>query len=297
MAYYTGSANDMTAVRQALIDACVGESWSWNSSTDVLNKGDCFVRLALSGGYLRLYGRSSASSGEMAAPQQMGPFTGSSGAPLPSLTWPVSYELFLFEQEVYCVINYNADTYQWCAFGQSTVDGLPGTGAWVGASADGALTSYFRGIHIGNNTGTAYGANFFCPALFWATANAGPGNVHSDLDGQGWWLAQSATGAQIGIKDAVPLIGILPNAWNSEAVLLPLRAYKIRPSSKLSLVADLEHARYTRVDNYAPGEIITIGSERWKVFPWFRKNSSARNGGSDINHTGTFGWAIRYEGP
>jgi hypothetical protein len=38
------------------------------------------------------------------------------------------------------------------------------------------------------------------------------------------------------------------------------------------------------------------------VFPWLRKNIAARDGSAAagatgaINHTGTFGWAIRYEG-
>lgn len=88
-----------------------------------------------------------------------------------------------------------------------------------------------------------------------------------------------------------------PNSWNSEATLLPIRAWKARPSSKISMTADLEFARHIRIDNLSPGDILTIGSDQWKVFPWYRKDVSAHNGGYFVNHTGTFGWAIRYEGP
>jgi len=82
-------------------------------------------------------------------------------------------------------------------------------------------------------------------------------------------------------------------------VLLPIRAYKIRPSSKVSLIGDLENARYMRIDNYAPGEVFNLGAERWKALPWHQKNATpaGRSGGDGLTHTGTLGWAIRYEGP
>lgn len=299
MAYYNGTANDMTALRQALIDACVLEGWSWDSGTEMLSKGTIFLRLQVVSGYLRLTGRTSATAGDTPKVVQIGPFTANS-FPLPALTYPIGYELFVFAQEVYCVINYAVDCYQWCAWGRSTVQGLPGTGMWLGATAGNALTNYTSGFVIGALDGSLNSGTSLCGALFW-TISGWSGvysdYVHSDLDNQGWWWGQSYDASPAGILPSAPLIGLLPNAWNSEAVLLPIRAYKVRPSNKLSLTADLENARYTRIDNYTPGQIISLGPERWKVFPWFRKDSSARNGGIGITHTGTFGWAIRYEGP
>lgn len=301
MAYYSGTANDMTALQQALISACTqtAEGWAWDSVNEVLSKGSMFLRLQVVSGYLRLTGRTSATSGDTPKVVQIGPFTASL-RPLPVLSYPISYELFVFAQEVYCVINYAVDCYQWCAWGKSTVDGLPGTGMWLGATAADALTNYPYGFVIGNLDGKVNSGNNLCGALFWQiTGSSGVYSdyVHSGLDAQGWWWGQTSTADPVGIQPNAPLIGLLPNAWNSEAVLLPIRAYKVRLSYKLSLTADLEHARYTRVDNYAPGQVITIGADRWKVFPWFRKDSTARNGGSNITHTGTYGWAIRYEGP
>lgn len=92
-------------------------------------------------------------------------------------------------------------------------------------------------------------------------------------------------------------MGLLPNRWNSEAVLLPIRGWKVRPENKITLTLDLEHARWTRVDNYEPGQLISIGPDRWKIFPCYRKNAAARDGGTGIDHSGTLGWAVRYEGP
>lgn len=298
MAYYTGTANDMTAVRSALVDACVAEGWAWNSSTDMLSKGTIFVRLALVSGYLRLYGRATATTDEMPVPQQMGPFTGSSSAPLPALEWPVTYRIFVFAQEVYCVIQYSVDVFQWCAFGKSTVSGLPGIGTWVVATAAGAHTAYIYGIRLTTSDGQSTTANL-CAAPFWATGQTAnyASCVFSDLDAQGWWAATTAYENPVGVRALTDLIKLLPNSWNSEAVLLPIRGYKIRPSNKISLITDLEHARYTRIDNYAPAEVITIGADRWMILPFCRKNTAQRDGGYSVNHTGTFGWAIRYEGP
>ena len=98
------------------------------------------------------------------------------------------------------------------------------------------------------------------------------------------------------IGSAAPHIERSPSAWNGESPLLPIQAYVWRASAKCSLVVDMRHARYLRIDNYEPGQIITLGGDSWKVYPFYRKASSARNGGIGIDHTGTFGWAIRYDG-
>ncbi|MBB3103803.1 hypothetical protein FHR87_002200 [Azomonas macrocytogenes] len=285
----------MTALRQALIDACVTEGWAWNAGSEVLSKDAMFLRLQIVSGYLTLLGRTSATAGDMPNVVRIGQLG------TQPLVWPLSYEIFVFNGEVYLVANYNVDFYQWCAFGLSTVDGLPGSGMWVGATVGSGVNPTGGPIYIMGGAGGDPGDNSTSGALFWATVTGSGGGrngfVHSDLDAQGWWLGQYLTDYPVGIAPIVPLIGLLPNAWNSEAVLLPIRSYKKRPELKVSLITDLEHARYTRVDNYEPSEIITIGSDRWKVYPWYRKNTTTRNGGSGIAHTGTFGWAIRYEGP
>ena len=70
-----------------------------------------------------------------------------------------------------------------------------------------------------------------------------------------------------------------------------------RASNKVSILAKIENARYLRIDNLQPEQILTFGAEKWMVFPFHKKNSSVRDGGTSIDHSGTFGWAIRYDGP
>lgn len=305
MAYYTGTANDMTALRQALIDACTLEGWAWDGVNEVLSKGTLFLRLQVASGYLTLLGRTSATAGAAPNVVRIGQLQST------PVTWPAGYEIFAFPGEVYMVVNYSVDLYQWCAFGQSTVSGLPGTGMFFAASL--ASRPATGGIEIYGSAGDAYSMIRVCPALMWSGSNYSPANdsswqsganyhLHSDLDGHGWSLCNlpdtsTSSGMRYGVSALSPLMDVLPNNWSSEAVLLPIRCWKGRPSNKISLTADLVHARYTRVDNYAPGQIVTLGSDRWKIFPWYRKDTANRNGGAGINHTGTFGWAILYEGP
>lgn len=296
MAYYSGSANDMDAVRAALVAACTAEGWVWDSSTEMLSKEDLFARLQIVGGYLELLGRTSASTGSAPNVVRMGQL-GST-----ALTWPVSYDVFVFETEVFMVINYSVDYYQFCGFGKSTVLDLPGSGMWIMATL--SHTNAASGIYIGTATGGNAGINAATPVPFWTTAAGSTLYrahrnywIHSNIDGQGWWLAQTLDGAPVGVSAAAPLVALLPNSWNSEAVLLPIRGWKVRASSKNSLTADILNARWTRNDNYEPGQVIDIGADRWKIFPGYRKDAANRNGSQGADHTGTLAWAIRYEGP
>lgn len=296
MAYYSGSAADMSAVRTALVSACTNEGWAWDSGAEVLSHAalGLYLKLQVVSGYLTLLGRTSASSGDAPAVVRVGTLG------TLAVTFPVTYEVFVFAKEVYLVIKYSVDYFQWCAFGKSSVGGLAGTGMYVAATG-GALSS--SEVTIAATSGGTTGIDgSTSAALFWTTvATSGSAKncfVHHNLDNRGWTLDDpSSTNYQVGVQSLAPLVGLLPNSWNSEAVLLPVRAFAVRPSNLVSMVVDLEHARITRIDNHEPGEIVTLGDDRWKLLPWYRKNATSRNGGQKVSHSGTFGWAIRYEGP
>lgn len=294
MAYYSGVANDMAAVRQALIDACVGEGWVWNSANDVLHKNSVYIRLTLISGRLQILGRTSLTAGDAPGVVQVGTFKVSGSN---AMAFPVSYDLFVFSNEVYCVLNYGVEFYQWLAFGKSIID-LPGSGCWFAATGYGGGSNYPSGVSI-HPSGQLL-INQITPGIFWGDGNSAFNYfIHSNLDG-GEWSGSAISANQSPRSAAValqPLIEIQPNSWNSEAVLLPVRAFKKRLEGKVSLIADLENIRITRCDNYQEGQIITIGDQRWKIYPCYRKNAVVRNGGAGLNHSGTFAHAIRYEGP
>ncbi|MEA1605731.1 hypothetical protein [Pseudomonas spirodelae] len=320
MAHYSGSAVDMAALRSALISACTVNGWSWNSGTNVLSKGSLHLLLTNDSLNLSLTGRTAEGSGDMPNAVQLGRLMQKAGAATLDVTYPAQWECFVFTgpDEVWFVVQYDVDRYQWCSFGGSAVAGLAGTGMWVSAirgsvpisSVDPAMIHPFAirvatggAIEsvVGGMTSGAWGWNTV-PRAFSALRDI---YLHSDLDGHGWHLNEaSLTGELIGVRGFSQLIQAQPSAWNNEAALIPMRAYKMRPSFKTALVADLVNIRHVRIDNYFPGQIIELGSDRWKVYPWHRRNAVERNGGApgepswiSKDHTGTFGYAIRYDGP
>jgi hypothetical protein len=322
MAYTSGSANDMAAVRTAIFTFCVANGWTLNSAGNILSKNGAFFwlvsttssspqSLVIRGG-TGING-SNALTGQAVGFAAMTRVAYAASDP----AFPLIYEIHVLSNpdEVYVVINYNVDLYQYLSFGKSNVLGLPSTatGAWFSASSAGYSIngSSYVTMTITNAATTYYPA----PGLFWAENGAGsssatpepavnvPGNsfIHTDLDGRGWsggYYQGNLASSLGGIRS---LLQVLPNAWNGEAVLIPFPIYQpYQAFTKTALVADLSHIRHMRIDNHTPGDIITLGADKWKVYPWLKKVITSRNGPSADNTgaqgSGTLGYAIRYTG-
>jgi len=319
MAYYSGVANNVNDLLNALRNSAVADGWTLTG--DVLSKGTMHVETLISYGNLKAR---AGLDGSMTSPcpwQHIGYVAKSTQSTPCDITYPCNWEFHGHAQEVYFVVNFAVDRYQFLAWGKSTVPGLPGIGTWIGATVGDVLdetepyTYSFTNPPIaifadggGNPHGGRYG--YISAALFGTNSsaheegNVTPCYVHHDLDGYGWRLEPSSstnydTFARYWIahSSVTGPYTLQPSAWNAESVLLPLRCYFRRPSSMLSLIVDCEHARLLRIDNLTPGDVLTLGSDKWKVYPWHRKNTAERDGGHAIDHTGTFGWAIRYLGP
>lgn len=304
MAYFTGSANSLSELLSSLVAHCTSAGWTWNASVSVLYKDAAYVRLTTDAEGLYLLGRTSLSAGDAPGTVKIGYKVGRS-----PVTWPVIYHAHIIGHEVYLLINYDVEFWQWLAFGLAGVEGNIGTGCFVAATLGEGKEPYVSGPVVIDSLGGSFlvGTGVVAPLPFYGTASYGssPANrmsrnslLHNSSGINGWALAlTNNSGAVVGAGYLEPLIGIQPNMWNSEAVLLPIRAYRTRPEDMISLEGELKHSRYIRIDNLEAGQIITLGTERWKIYPAYRKNIASRDGGSGINHSGTFGWAIRYDGP
>jgi len=299
MAYVAGTATSVADLLTALQSACTANGWALSGT--ILSKGACYMQVKVVGGYLTvLGGTGNAGSDTLASPATPAAALGQLWAADP-FAFPLTYEINVHTapDEVYVVVNYAVDRYQWLAFGCSPAAALPGTGNWFGASL--CRAAQVTGISMSTSQGGWN--NFQAPALFWQTSatNFFTGVLHHGLDGLTW--SAGAGGGVANAADALPgatsLLSRQPNNWNGEVVLLPIQPCVARPSSKVSMVGDLGHARYLRNDNLAAGDIITLGPDRWKAYPWYRKNSAARDGAysTALDHSGTLGWAIRYTGP
>jgi hypothetical protein len=235
-------------------------------------------------------------------------------AALAPMSFPINYDLHIHTapEEVYLVVNYNSDRYQQLSFGISIVQGLSGTGNWYSGSYSANIA--YNNLYImyavlsDSNSNAGFQAldssNYgkFGGGLFFSetTANGATSHIHSGLDGYGWINACSASpvGAMQGQAFMAGLLHHLPNLHNMATVLLPIKTVQIRSSGRLTELASLVHARYTRNDFIDAGAIITFGQDDWKVYPFWKKSLTGRSGlnSTRIDHSGTFAYAIRYTG-
>lgn len=320
MAFVTGTANSFADLRTALFSACVAQGWTLTD--DVLSKGAAFVRCTISaadtatqGIGLILQGATGYASGSLVNPAPVTPRLGAPSRDTNLAAWPMEYSIHIFNSpdEVFLVARYNLDYYLWLSFGVSGVAGLGASGLWTtaisrlkrGPQGGGIVISPASGGGTGSdNPNPTFGGSAGAP--FWNTGTYFDAGSHQDAICSGLdsvlWPVRSGPDARAvnsfqAVEASYPLITRSPSAWNSEAILLPIQGYVFRASNKCSLVVDVKNARYVRVDNYEPGQIITLGSDRWRVYPFYRKSTAARDGGFGVDHTGTMGWAIRYDGP
>ena len=228
-----------------------------------------------------------------------------------NIQFPVTYRAFIFEGEVFYVVGPYDERFEWLAFGQEAKFGLPGTGVWMAATFGGSNHCYGGcggpfSIHPGGGGDNCYSyrAPATTPALFWcdyyyASSVDDPstqinGFIHHALSDSEWVQGEGGYDYPIGANYFVELNNTQPNDYNLESVFIPIKAFHKRPDNFISQVLEVKNARHVRIDNYAPTQMVTMGNEQWMVFPYYRKYLDQKDGGNQINHTGTFGMAIRY---
>ena len=307
MAYITGTAATFADLQTAIQNACTANGWTLSSG--ILSKNGCFFKFSNASNYLRLDGGTSQTTstlkGSPAQGVMMGSITGY------TITFPVTYEIHVFANpdEVYCIINYNSDFYQQLSFGKSDIPGIGGTGAWFTGSyrSDITLESdlnrllYFTAnvSNCGAEPDDGFGIGLFSTNR--SVCSYPSSFIHQGLDTVGWLSEINSTVGRgcYGIAYASGILTAMPNLTNNANVLVPVKAIAYRNSNGRTIVANPRNVRYMRIDNVVPGEIITFGSEQWKCYPFYRKDSTARNGVSyptGAQHSGTWGYAIKYTG-
>lgn len=302
MAYYTGTVGDYDDLFDILINRCVGHGWTW--SDGILSKGKAFLKVWVSytsqtvaapygtGSGIVIQGGTGQSGGNLVNSSTA---VGRLGRPevevkWKPVTWPAIYHLHIFENpdEVFLILNFDVLYHFWLAFGVSDIPGQQGTGLWFHGLARQNATTSIEGFEMSPTSGAIKysGVTGFLAAdrVNNAIANY---SIHTAMDGTEWTTSFNAW------QTLSPLPARSPNNWNQEAVLLPIHGYINRPEGKRSCALIVRNARYIRVDNYEVGDTITLGPEKWQVYPFYFKNVDGRNGGTQLNHSGTFGWAIR----
>lgn len=305
MAFYTGTCSSFSDLQTIINNNCSANGWTLSSG--ILSKSSCFFKLTNNASLLALEGGTGQSGSTLTGNNTFAAALAS--ASLSPITFPCKYDLHILNNpdEVYCVINYNTDKYQHLAFGKSNIPGIGGTGAWYSGSYNSGenLTnsvSYFSFWDSGISSCFTYTYGGHLGGLFVnGQGSYSSAAIHTGLDSVGW---KNDTGSPGGIINASRyisgLLTSLPNTMNNSTVLIPIKPIQPRASNGLTIVANLNNARYCRIDNIASEQVIIFGTDKWKCYPFYRKDSTLRDGApwaTGTEHSGTFGFAIRYTGP
>ena len=114
--------------------------------------------------------------------------------------------------------------------------------------------------------------------------------IHVEIDNQIWDENHKVTMTNA----TVSTLYRSPNLYNGQAILVPINLQYKMSDNLFAYLGYLAHIRLIRIDNYELGDIITIGTDQWQVFPWMQKNATYRNGNNGIPRaSGTLGFAIR----
>lgn len=310
MAYYTGQCSSYQHLADILVEKCQQHGWAWQDN--ILSKDDLFVKVMVQNqpasnyyGVLQhgitITGGTAQHGSNLVNP--------SNSVRLGRTVWnehnpnyfPVNYHLFVFADEVYLVMKFEVDKFYYLAFGKShLIKGTQGNGLWLSATAcNNAYYAYsaIEHMRIMSNDGGEGGGNNRSPVAPFFNRNQWYDGWSNSIICHGLDNTLWSSGTSRAYATFEPLIDRLPTAHFADSPLLPYNIYLERPENKISLITQFANARFLRIDNHEPEQIITLGHERWIVFPFYRKDLQERNGTiTRYDHTGTFGWAIRYEG-
>lgn len=314
MAYVTGTANTIASVTSAIISACASNGWTLTAA-DVISKGNCFIKLTTDAANSRVALRAGLgySAGALVTPCALDCYLSALMSAEP-LVFPITYSAHILNNEVYFFLNWGVDKFANISFGQSGLQGGPGTGVWIsgaGFTATQGGGGDLRWITSGNDAGSFtgyYSASENHNASFglFAQIYGGSGSfshgtyVHHGLPG---WSDDTLTNyaTTSGICRQLNFLDNPSTNPTGQAVLVPIQPFIDRGSSLKSIVLDLLNARYVRLDTINPKDIITIGPDRWMAYPMYKRDTATRLGstgsGATARHSGTYGYAIRYDGP
>ena len=294
MAYYTGQAASYAELLNVFTGYCVVEGWIWTKN--VLSKNNIYVGLSASNIGIVATGYTALTKTN---PSAIKPRIGAASSTISLPTFPIDYHIFIFESEIYLITNFSIDFYHYLAVGDTNPYILDGF--WISASScELQISTDSRGGYSFDLNASNPGNNIYqCPTPFGKLNYLSADWVYNSvilhkLDGGRWSGISKQAFSTLGIS---PLLSIQPSGWSSDSILIPIPVFIDRASSKKSQVAEFINSRFTRIDNFEPKQILTFGNDKWMVFPLYKKNIGSRDGGSVIDHSGTFGWAIRYDGP
>lgn len=311
MPYQTGTVNDFVELKTAIESFLVTQGFTQEGN--ILKKAGIYALLtATTTSIIKLEGGKSSTGGGALVDKHDGPvnaWINNAGAMHGNyrtvvISWPVTYTFQYWPDpdEFWVFISYNNGFYQHMGFG-NIVKAAPFTGgAFYSSQAEASSPGAGGSMNI-----SAAGA--YLEAIpFQGRYNAGSGYpnefsgsvLHAEIDGLSWFgsfpIHNPSPGFMIEGRWMYEERDRSENIWNNNATPVPIRLYGRVTNGNLQYLGYINNLRFSRIKNINPGQVISDGTDNWKFYPPFAKNAATPNPGSAL-HSGTYGLAVRYDGP
>lgn len=319
MAYQTGTISSAADLKALLLN--FAQSNGWTLSGDVVSKGDSHVRV--SNPSTSLISITAARNGNFVAPDICPRETY-----IRLTSWPAlaTYHIAAFSSPdtIWCTINFDTTDYMHIGFGYMEKYSNWVGGTWFHAQHPGITEDDMCYGWIGGGDQKYYGDKNYPRAgnciPFWEAEDGAdwnynwvgenkPALFHCEERGYVWEATFRRDGQD---KDLNSIKGLpthsspayknQPNNFNGQTVLWPFTVGLLNTDGHHMMLGSPGHIRLVRLFNYNPGDVIQIGTDRWKVYPFHRKDTARPDGavpsyGSGTYSTGVQGVAVRYDGP
>lgn len=316
MAYQTISVSNQTDYIAAINNFAVANGWTLTSG--VLSKAGVSSQVQLT---------NPSGTDVFINAGRGGVFTGpdTTRVAFKLTTWLPSMQLEMFyfanPDTFWFTLNWKPGFFLHSGFGSIAKYGTWTGGLWIhGQHADRTGSNDDRCFSLVDGSQAPFGNGYAAECgLFWGQSTTASFNglylnnavskIHCELRGYIWEngieaLASVApTQARVEIPLLItPIHKTNPNTFNGQTILTPFELFLQNTDLHYMGIGNIGHMRYVRLVNYNPKDIVTIGTQRWKIYPWCRKdpaNPDGITGGLDPNRfsTGLNGFAVRYDGP
>ena len=317
MPYETGTTTSFDDLRTRILTFLQANGWTL--SGNVIHRGNVYAALRAYPADLLVDGGQGESGGELTSktPYDFGRILAACYGT--QVAFPSTYHLFVHTNPdmFLCVLNYATLNVQWLTFGELSKYGSWNGGQYFGASycmSNGNENNWQQRFHnhycydynTNNSVVRPLGIGYFWAAKHddleaYQTSNM---NMVCDIDGSlGDWIDNRGLQPGPNFNGSFfsrDIVVNSPNNFNSQTALVPVHVYTSRPGAFCSLIGHTEHTRYCNMKHYNVGDILTLGADKWMVFPHQKKSNLTLNDSNQFastGETGLLGFAVRYDGP
>ena len=310
MAYLSVVVNSAADLKAAI--ESFAQTNGWTLTSGVLSKNGCYVSIYVAAvNDLRIAGGKN------------GDFTGVNASYTKRIhvsTWPSSATVHLFgfnnPDTIWMTMNYDVVKFHHMGFGNMIKYGSWGGGQWNHGQhtmyAGSIDTKCFATLGLSSRASSSTGVQcgFFADGADGHSWDNGylentPTHLECDIRGRIWeppYANGNGDDKYWTFRFLTPIHYKNPNVFNSQTLLSPFQIWLRASDGYLQCLGHVDHIRWVKLTNYNPGDVITLGSDQWKLFPWCVHDVSQPDGqsvfyGQQLPTTGVLGCAIKYDGP